>query len=170
VRTTLPAGLERLRRDRIADAADGVPAHLTLLYPFVQPERLDGDVRARLGGVARDHPRFEYRLREAALWPDTVYVRVEPEAPFVHLQRALQAAFPEFPIYGPDWNLEFVPHVSIAEGHASGLASATADPAWGALPEVRQATRIDVIARGANGRWRTLWRIPLGRPSRSARG
>ena len=41
VRVRLPGGLERLRRDGVGDADVGVPAHMTMLYPFVAPDRLD---------------------------------------------------------------------------------------------------------------------------------
>ena len=63
VRTALPAGLERLRRRCVADAADGVPAHLTLLYPFVDPESLTAGARRALAHVAHRHDAFEYTLR-----------------------------------------------------------------------------------------------------------
>ena len=170
VRTSLPSGLERLRRASIADAADGVPAHLTLLYPFVEPDRLDRTVRSMLAAVAATIEPFEYRLAGPARFPDTVYAAVEPNAPFVALQAAMGRAFPTFPIYGPDWAFEFVPHVSVAEGSAVIDPASRAGAAWRALPQVRQARRIDVIARDPGGRWRTRWRIPLGRPAGSARG
>jgi 2'-5' RNA ligase len=169
VRTTLPAGLERLRRDAIGDATHGVPAHLTLLYPFVEPHRLQADVRSMLARVAAAASAFDYVLAGPARFPDTVYVAVDPPEPFVELQSALGSAFPDFPIYGPDWAFEYVPHVSVAEGPAALDPATVRLRAWGALPAARRADRIEVIARGDDGRWRTRWRIPLGRPARSAR-
>jgi 2'-5' RNA ligase len=119
VRTSLPGGLERLRRMWLADAAAGVPAHLTLLYPFIEPGRLQADVRALLQGVASEFAPFDYRLVGPALFPDTAYVAVDPAARFVELQAALARAFPEYPIYGPQSTFAFVPHVSVAEGEAA---------------------------------------------------
>ncbi|HUQ44290.1 MAG TPA: 2'-5' RNA ligase family protein [Candidatus Limnocylindria bacterium] len=170
VRTSLPPPLERLRRASIADAAAAVPAHLTLLYPFVEPERLDRAVRELLANVAATIEPFDYRLTGPARFPDTVYVAVEPNERFVALQAAFGLAFPAFPIYGPDWAFEFVPHVSVAEGSAVIDPVTLEGAAWRSLPQVRRAARIDVIVRDAGGRWRTRWRIPLGRPGRSARG
>ena len=93
-----------------------------------------------------------------------MYVRVEPEAPFGRLQADLAAAFPGFPIYGTDASFEFVPHVTVAEG--AGLAQATAThPAWSALPQAGRAEAVEVIARGDDGRWHLIWRVPLGRMS-----
>jgi len=47
---SLPAGLEALRQRHVADAANGLPAHVTLAYPFAWPESIDDAV----GGGAID--------------------------------------------------------------------------------------------------------------------
>ena len=164
VRARLPKALDQLRRASVGDAAAGVPAHLTMLYPFVAPERLTADVRETVVAVAARHQPFAYRLEDRAVWPDTVYVRVEPEAPFVRLQADLARAFPDFPIYGTDATFEFVPHVTIAEDTGIGRAT-DAHPAWASLPRAGRANAVEVIARGADGRWRLIWRVPLGRMS-----
>lgn len=163
VRATLPPALERLRRRSVGDALDGVPAHLTMLYPFVEPARLGPSVRRRLATVAGATPPFEYRLVGSATWPDTVYVAVDPVAPFVRLQRALAAAFPDYPIYGADPGFEFVPHVTIAEGRAIHDPLVLVDHGWRALPRPGRAASIEVIARPTDAPWRTIWRLPLGR-------
>ena len=165
VRVSLPAALERLRRASVGDAADGVPAHLTMLYPFIAPARLDTDIRLRLAAAAAHHRPFDYSLAEAATWPDTVYVRVDPEAPFVRLQADLAAAFPAFPIYGRDAaTFEFVPHVTVAEGLAVADPATLTDEGWRSLPTRARASRLEVIARRSEGQWRTVWRVPLGLP------
>ena len=164
VRARLPRLLERLRRESVGDAAAGVPAHLTMLYPFVEPDRLGGAVRERIAAAAANHRPFDYRLAARAVWPDTVYIRVDPEARFVRLQADLARAFPGFPIYGTDATFQFVPHVTIAEG--DGIARATeAHPAWADLPRTGRASSLEVIARDGDGRWRLIWRVPLGRMS-----
>jgi 2'-5' RNA ligase len=170
VRATLPPALERLRRRSVGDAIVGVPAHLTMLYPFLDPARLGRAVRRTLAEIAAALQPFDYRLTGAATWPDTVYVAVDPVAPFVELQRRLAAAFPEFPIYGTDPGFEFVPHVTIAEGPPVNDPATLADPAWRSLPRPGRAASIEVIARSADAPWRTIWRLPLGPRSRSGRG
>ena len=167
VRAPLPAGLERVRRGSVKNAADGVPAHVTMLHPFIAPERLELDVRRVLASVAAAHDAFEYSQAGPARWPGIVYVRVEPDAAFVRLQSALARAFPAFPIYGQDADFEFVPHVTIAEGVAADDPWTVADPAWAAVPRQRRASAVEVIARGASGGWRTVWRIGLGGRPRS---
>jgi 2'-5' RNA ligase len=163
IRAHLPAALERLRRRGVGDALAGLPAHLTMLYPFVEPGRLRSDVRRRLAAAAAGTPPFEYRLTGAATWPDTIYVAVDPAAPFVALQRTLTEAFPTFPIYGTDPGFEFVPHVTIAEGPPTGDPGPLDDPAWRSLPRLGRVASIEVIARPPDAPWRTIWRLPLGR-------
>ena len=168
VRARLPAALERVRRDEAWRSQPGLPAHATLLYPFVAPERLDAAVRRDLAAVAARHGPFPYRLTGPQRWPGVVYAAVDPPEPFVALQASLGAAFPDFPIYGPDARFTYVPHVTIVEGGAGDgarLASATR----GRLSLSARATHLEVIVRVAGLGWRTLWRIPLGRPATGGR-
>jgi 2'-5' RNA ligase len=167
IRAHLPAGLERLRRVSVEDARHGVPAHLTLLYPFVRAAGLGPAVRRTLAGIARRHEPFDYVLDRQATWPDTIYVAVTPVARFTSLQGDLQAAFPEYPIYGRDAGFRFVPHVTIAEGRAVPDPAVRSDRAWRALPRRDRATAIECIATDPAGRWHVAWRIPLGAAARS---
>ena len=162
VRARLPAGLERLRRRSVADAEEGVPAHLTLLYPFVEPASLDIVVRRTIAAVAARHAAFDYRLDRAARWPDTIYVAVAPVEPFVALQDDLARAFPRYPIYGEPPGFEFVPHVTIAEGSSTDDPATARDPGWTDLPRAASASAIEVIASDGGG-WRPVWRVRLGR-------
>ena len=161
VRAFPPRSLERWRRRCVAQAAIGLPAHATMLYPFVAPGQLGPAVRARLAEVAERHAPIAYVLDGPRVWPDVVYLSLDPSEPFVALQRALARAFPGFPIYGPEFDLEFVPHVTIAERGAACVP--LDDPAWHFLPRAGVASAIEVIARSGDEPWRTVWRIPLGR-------
>jgi 2'-5' RNA ligase len=163
VRAHLPPGLERLRRRRVGNAAVGVPAHTTLLHPFIEPDALTAPVRRELREVAARHRPFEYRQARRAEWPEAIYVAVEPVQPFVALQRDLQAAFPDWPIYGATADFAFEPHITVADRQGRLEPGINEDPAWRALPRPARARAIDVIATFPEGRWRLVWRIPLGR-------
>ena len=162
VRAHLPAGLERLRRRCVFSATVGVPAHATLLHPFIEPDGLTRSIRRRLREVAADHRPFDYRLARMAEWPDAIYVAVEPAEPFVRLQRDLQAAFPEWPIYGAGADFEFEPHITVADRQGKLEPGVREDRSWDALPLPARTEAIDVIATRPDGRWRLVWRIPLG--------
>jgi 2'-5' RNA ligase len=165
VRTRLPAGLERVRRRSATDADYGIPAHLTLLYPFVEPEALDEAVRRRIATVAANLDPFEYCLLGAARWPQVIYVAVAPVEPFVALQADLARAFPDHPIYGEPADFAFVPHVTVAEGPSVDDPATADDPGWAALPRPARAAALEVIARDG-GPWRLVWRLRLRRRGR----
>ena len=152
----LPAPLEALRRRAIPDAELGLPAHVTLLYPFARHEALDGDLRALLAGVLAGVDAFEFELRGQARWPEVLFVSVEPDLPFRSLHEGLAAAFPAYPIYGG--RFDFFPHVTIAEGAFAALPEIADDPAWGALP-ARLVARSAELVVWDGARWRARWRF-----------
>jgi len=164
VRARLPAGLERLRRRHVGNAAEGVVAHLTLLHPFLEPGDLDGGVRRRLRNVAERHEPFDYRQVRMAEWPDAIFVAVEPTQPFKRLQHDLQAEFPAWPIYGGSVaeGFEFEPHITVADRDGKRSPGVREDQAWHDLPRPARADAIEVIATRPDGRWRLVWRIRLG--------
>jgi 2'-5' RNA ligase len=149
----------------------GVPAHLTLLYPFLPPVELTPVVRTVIAQIAATESAFSYEMRGPTRWPDTIYVAVDPERPFLRLHAALAAAYPDYPIYGrPRFGL--VPHITVAEGDCVEDPATLADPAWAVLPAPAGAAALEVIASNAAGRWRRVWQVPLaagdhaGDPSR----
>jgi 2'-5' RNA ligase len=151
----------------VAAAAQGVPAHVTLLYPFVLypfvgRSELDASIRRKIASVAARHAPFDYKLTGPERWPDTIYVAVEPIEPFVRLQADLAGAFPDYPIYGEGNDLEYTPHITVAEGRAVEREPTVRNAAWSALPMTARAAWIDVIAT-SGAKWDLVWRMPLGR-------
>src|SRR4051812_48642401 len=55
-------------------ARRNVPAHVTILYPFMAPESIDADVLETLSGVARSVPCFQYRLARTERFPVAMYL------------------------------------------------------------------------------------------------
>ena len=163
VRVMLPDALDRLRKRCVGDAALGVPAHVTLLYPFVDPADLSAETRRTIESIARGHPSFACVLSGPFQWPDTVYAAVDPAERLLAIHRELAASFPDFPIYGRP-GFELVPHVTIAEGPYADDHSVLGDVSWSELPVDRPVTELEVIAEGPDQRWRTVWTLPLGAP------
>lgn len=156
---SLPPALEALRLRSIADAAAGVPAHVTLLYPFAEEAQLGAEVLDLVAAIAARHPVLRLTLHEGRRFPDTLYVSVEPDGPLRALQGELAAAFPTLPLYGDTF--QFVPHVSIVEGPAVADPLALDDPAWRTLPVEQLVDAIDLIT-GRDGQWATRRRFALG--------
>jgi 2'-5' RNA ligase len=157
----LPPGLEALRMRSIRDAPDGVPAHITLLYPFADESQIDATVRAVVERIVARHRVGILTLGERRLFPDTIYASVEPDAPLRALQAELAGAFPELPLYGGAHAFE--PHVSIVEGPSVDGSPDAADAAWQELPTTAMVDAVELITN-RDGRWAMRHRFPMRAP------
>lgn len=118
-------------RERLDPAARlGVPAHITLLYPFLPPEQIDaGVLGAAALALARASP-FTYRLVRIGRFPGVAYLAPEPAAPFVALATSLVRRFPEHLPYGGRYGA-IVPHLTVGQGseaaseEAAGMVAKT---------------------------------------------
>jgi 2'-5' RNA ligase len=156
IRVRLPRDVERFRVRHVPNAALGVPAHITLIYPFVPADRLDAAVRSRVARALVSQQPFTFRLSAVRRWPATLYMAVDPAAPFEGLVRSLVAEFPDHPPYAGAF--PYVPHVTLAEGEGSTLGELVAPP----LPAGRhRVTRVLLIAQDQEGRWRLKWTFAL---------
>ena len=146
-----------LRLEHDAVAADGIPAHVTVLYPFVPRDRLTEEVRHAISAIFRAFPTFDYRLERVARFGDTtVYLAPEPAEVFARLRDAVHARFPEHPPYGGVFDA-VIPHLTVGDGLDGPTADALEATAREALaskgPVVGRATRVDMMIRGPDGRW-----------------
>lgn len=92
----------------------GVPAHITVLYPFVPPELIDLSIFERIKTALSDETVFTFRLAKVGQFPGVVYLIPEPSDPFVSLTRAITQAFPDYPPYRGQ-HAGTVPHLTAAQ-------------------------------------------------------
>lgn len=159
-RVPVPPALEHLRRRWDLAAGTGVPAHVTILFPFLSADALLPALRRDLAAIARAHQPFDVRFERVDGFPGVVYVRPEPATPFLRLTEAFVARFPEFPPYGGAFD-EVIPHLTVAESKGAPLDEIAA-AARRALPFRHRVAALEVLVEGGEGRWRTRWRLPLG--------
>jgi len=93
------------------DEADttGVPAHVTLLFPF-------GDFDEGLGDLFAQFEPFDFALTETRRWPDVLWLTPEPAEPFVRLTEAIVERYPEYPPYEGTHD-RLIPHLTVAYHH-----------------------------------------------------
>jgi 2'-5' RNA ligase len=162
----LPAGLGRLREREVEVARLGVPAHVTILSPFVPVARLDRGVSATVAEIVARTRAFDVDFSQVHRWgpsdhgPGVVWLAPAPAEPFVALTRAIWAEFPEHPPYGrEDDDLEA--HLTIAiDDPARFDAAAIEAQRW--LPFGRHVNTVALLVEGPDGRWRTRRRYSLG--------
>ena len=94
--------LVRPFRDRFdPSAALGDPAHITLLYPFIAPERIGADTLDKVTECFRGFAPIAFCLTEVRRFPaEALYLAPVPDEPFRNLTMAIWNRFPDTPPYG----------------------------------------------------------------------
>lgn len=125
-------------RERTCQAkpSTGVPAHITILWPFVPAARVDDVLLAQLRGLFGEVAPFPFELRATARFPGTLYLAPEPPNRFLDLTSAVHAAHPRYPPYEGVFD-SVVPHLTTAQGDDATLAAAEED----VLPQLPIAAR-----------------------------
>ena len=154
-------GEHRARLDRAASW--GVPAHVTVVHPFVPPDRLGAGHLRALADAVRSVPRFDVVFAEVRWFgEDVVWVAPRPDRGFRALIDAVTEAFPDFPPYGGVFD-DPVPHLTIGAHADRGALSAAAREVGGRLPF---AAPVDVVhllqGSDAPGAWHRVAELPLG--------
>ncbi|NEB02756.1 2'-5' RNA ligase family protein [Streptomyces sp. SID13726] len=104
----------RAWRDRFDPAARaGVPAHITVLFPFLPASRVDAGIHAALEEIFGGHPSFDIRFEGCGRFPGLLYLAPVPDTPFRWLTEAVVARWPEAPPYGGKY--EPHPHLTVAQ-------------------------------------------------------
>jgi 2'-5' RNA ligase len=150
------AGAMRARHDPVA--AHGMPAHVTVLYPFVPPP-LAGDDRAALGALASSMPAFDFALTAVRRFPGVLWLAPEPAAPFVELTRRAVARWPQHPPYAGAHD-GLVPHLTVAHGAGALFADLEQSLSAG-LPIRGRARSLSLAERDACGRWTIAMQFPF---------
>jgi 2'-5' RNA ligase len=159
-------GAQRARLD--SSARDGVPAHVTVLYPFLPPAEIGPEVLAELAGLFAAVPRFSFTLDQVRWFGDSVvWLGPSDESPFRVLTGLAVAAYPSCPPYRGAHE-DVVPHLTIGHlGGPTGLRAA-AEEVRPLLPIATEATEVTLMAgptpgrSGPPGQWQTVASFPLG--------
>lgn len=152
-----------LRLSHTYDAPLGMPAHVTLLFPFVPAERV-GEAEERLGALLREHPAFEATFPRTARFPGLLYLEPEPGERFSALTGAIAAAWPEHPPY-EGVHETVIPHLTVAESDDAALLDALAAEVEPHLPVRTRVDAARLFVEDAGGRWHEHTRLPLGAPA-----
>jgi hypothetical protein len=138
-----------LRLAHDSSAALGVPAHITILYPFADGADVDEDAIAAL--LARV-PAWEFDLDRVERFGDgLVWLHPSPSAPFSELIAAVWQRWPEHPPYEGAHD-EVIPHLTVSE------TPIDFEPP---LPIACVAREVTLIEQAADGRWAARRVFPL---------
>lgn len=151
-----------------ATASLGVPAHITILHPFVPPERITSDDIQVLARIVRRTAPLRFRLAAAKCLPHALYLDPEPAQPFVALTEEVARAFPDYP---PDAGryASILPHLTVARGDETRMRALQAQLS----SDVRLQRGIEancavlVLIGNSGGSWTELHRFSFGMHARN---
>src|SRR5436190_12441689 len=104
-------GSLRGRHDRVA--ALGVPAHITLLYPFLPPSRVLTE-QNELQRFFEEMAAFEFELAEVRRFPATLYLHPDEAGKFRAITSMLSTKWPACKPYNGAF-ADVVPHLTVAD-------------------------------------------------------
>ncbi|MEP6873925.1 MAG: 2'-5' RNA ligase family protein [Burkholderiales bacterium] len=114
-----------LRKRFDASVHLGVPAHITILVPFMPLEEITPGVLVHAQAALSQVRSFAFSLSKVGRFPATAYLAPEPAVPFIALTEALVRAFPAFPPFRGE-HATIVPHLTAATGNAGEAEVAAA--------------------------------------------
>ena len=155
--------IARYRERFDPSARRNVPAHVTILYPFMPPAQVDSGVIDELRAIATAVRCFEYRLAETRRFPVALYLAPQPEDSFAALTAAVFRAFPDYPPFEGKF-ATVVPHVTVAHADEAQLCEIEVELriALASGSPLRARCSEMVLIENSSGRWEELQRFPLG--------
>jgi 2'-5' RNA ligase len=137
-----------------------VPAHITVLYPFVPPDEVDQPVCDAITEVLAVHSAFDFALTSVHQFPDGVlYLAPEPAEPFAVITQELARRWPEHPPYGGAYSA-VIPHLSVATVNGDSAGDLEAELSR-SLPVHTRADAVWLMEGQRDDRWAIRAVFPL---------
>ncbi|WP_093168426.1 2'-5' RNA ligase family protein [Variovorax sp. YR216] len=150
-------------RERFDSTAQlGVPAHITVLYPFMDPALVTPSVLDRAREALDRVTSFEYSFEGVGRFQATAYLAPFPLEPFIAMTASLVQSFPDFPPYGGE-HAGSIPHLTVAHGdviHAEAAAAELENRLRRHGPMEAHCSSI-VLIENSTGRWERMHRFQL---------
>ncbi len=153
--------IEGWRRRLDPESYPLAPAHITLLYPFLDPDQITDGVVEDLARLLSSFGKFDYSLDHLDWFDDRVlYVAPEPAEQFIGLTTALVGRWPQCLPYGGTFS-QVVPHLTVGKTPCEiPLESAAAEIAR-ELPIHTRAEEVWLMTAELPAGWSVIAKFPL---------
>ena len=153
-----------LRERFDASVKVGVPAHITVLVPFMDPGLITDEVIRQAQRALHAVPAFSFSLSAVARFPTTTYLVPEPSGPFIALTRSLVSQFPEYPPFRGEHDT-IVPHLTVAHGDAdkAGIAARELEMVMHAHGPICSMCSHITLLENSSGQWTPMHSFGLSR-------
>jgi 2'-5' RNA ligase len=144
-----------LRERFDASARLGVPAHITVLYPFMPPEQIDAVTVKAVQELLKHIRPFTFTLNRVGRFPGAAYLAPQPAESFAALTKTFVARFPHFPPYRGAFQA-IIPHLTVAQGGEEEAATAEASLQQQLTQQgpVHSSCTAVTLIENSSGRWR----------------
>jgi 2'-5' RNA ligase len=143
-----------LGQDRVE--FDGVPLHVTVMYPFLPARSVNAAEEGAVAELARGISPFPFALTMLGRFPGVQYLAPEPTGPFVAITELIQHRWPACRPYGGVYDT-VIPHMTVAIGDSAPADLAALERQ---LPISGTADELWLLDRTSRG-WVTRRRFPF---------
>jgi 2'-5' RNA ligase len=147
----------RLQHDAVARL--GVPAHITLLYPFRPADAAISEIK-KLTRLCSSIEAFSFSFIEVRRFPATAYLHPDRSEKFVQITDALMKVWPDCRPYGGAF-ADIVPHLTVADKVDVKTLHEVESFLRPQLPIKCVAREVLLIACNEAGMWSTMASFPL---------
>lgn len=148
-----------LRREHDPSAVAGVPAHVTLIVPWLPPDEIEDADLQTLEAILAEGPAFDFTLARVGWFGRSVlWLAPEPAQPFLTLTARLADEFGT-----PPWEDEYdevVPHLTVGLASDGSELGLVADKLETQLPIACRARAVWLMV-GDGSRWHTRHSVAL---------
>lgn len=137
-------------------SAEGIPAHVTVLYPWLPPSDIGPADLAALADIAAARPALDLVFARVGQFHRGLWLAPDPAEPVVRLIEAVSDRWPDHLPYGgaylddPD---DVGPHLTVALGQSPDELRALAEEVTGRLPLTARVDRLDLVVCDDDGNW-----------------
>ncbi|WP_237773632.1 2'-5' RNA ligase family protein, partial [Streptomyces luteocolor] len=144
-----------------------VPAHVTVLYPFLNTSRFSPATHTDLADLFAAHAPFTLSFTGFRRYPGVLYLPPDPDAPVRALTKCLTERWPEAVPYRGIFTPPLDPHLTLANHEGPDTYEAAYDALESRLaPHLPLVSRVDtvrlIVTDGPGTGWRTLRTYRLG--------
>jgi GNAT superfamily N-acetyltransferase/2'-5' RNA ligase len=133
----------------------GMPAHITINYPFQPHVTRPREAEPLLRALFASFQPFTFALSEIRTFPGVLYLAPHPPDPFLALIDAVASRFPDSPPYGGLYG-ESIPHLTVAQVDGAALPPIQERLTAAAAPLLPLTSRAEEVWLMDN--FETLWR------------
>jgi 2'-5' RNA ligase len=140
--------------------SDGMPAHVTLLFPFWRLDQLDAEGLADLTALFASAPSIRATFADVGQFPGFAYLAPEPREWFIGLTEVLSSRFGLLPYGGVHPSI--VPHLTVARHPDPDVLTPITASLRQYLPLETDVHEVWLMEEAADGHWDRAATFPLG--------